>query len=158
MILEFWKFFLKPLNESVAVKSDFMVKKAPKLEVSMRALYRSEDGVIAGVCKGLSEILEIEVGLIRLAFLAFLLIGGSGIVGYFALVFALPRKDKLPQALEPKILGVCANLAKKTEIDVGIIRFFTILSLFGSIGLSLLFYIILKIILSESESNLKDLN
>lgn len=126
----------------------------------MKSFYRSEDGVIAGVCKGLGEILEVDAGIVRIGFILFLIVGGGGLFAYFALALALPRKDRLAEAYEPKVLGVCSILARKFDIDVGIVRFLSIASLVCSLGITLIFYVVLKLVLSDSSTNshIRDVN
>ena len=127
----------------------------------MKPFYRSDDGAIAGVCKGLSEILDIDLGLLRLGFLISILFGGCGFFAYLALAFALPRKDRLSSAYEPKVLGVCSLLARKLDIDVGIIRFLAILSPLWSLGGSILVYILIKVLMSDSagaSNTVRDVN
>ena len=77
--------------------------------------YRSDDGAIAGVCKGLAEAFELDTAIVRILFIVFTIFGGVGPFMYIALIFSLPRKDKLHSALEPKVLGVCANLSERFE-------------------------------------------
>ena len=49
----------------------------------MNRLHRSPDKSIAGVCSGIAETFGIEPILVRLAFLASLFFGGSGLLLYF---------------------------------------------------------------------------
>jgi phage shock protein C len=59
----------------------------------MKKLYRSEtDKVIAGVCAGIGEYLDIDPVLVRILFVVFTLAGGAGIVLYFLLWVLLPTK------------------------------------------------------------------
>lgn len=60
----------------------------------MRKLYRSEtDKVIAGVCGGLGEYLELDPVLIRILFVIFTLAGGAGVVMYILLWVIVPTKS-----------------------------------------------------------------
>lgn len=63
----------------------------------MRRLYRSrKDSVIAGVCGGLADYLNVDVVLIRLAFVA-LGFMGVGILFYFLAAIILPKEPINPQ-------------------------------------------------------------
>lgn len=74
-----------------------------------RRLYRSsKDRMIAGVCGGLGEYLDIDPTLVRLLFVAAVLAGfGAGILIYAVLMFVMPleendAQDQVSQAaLEP---------------------------------------------------------
>lgn len=120
--------------------------------------YRSDDGAIAGVCKGLAEAFELDTAIVRVFFVVFTLFGGIGPAVYIALIFSLPRKDNLHSALEPKILGVCGVLAKRFEIEVGIVRFLAILSACASFGLTFVGYVVLYFLLPEVAPKARDIN
>ena len=56
-----------------------------------KKLYRSQtDRMIGGVCGGLGEYLDIDPTLVRLAFIAFTLFGGSGLLVYFICLLVIP--------------------------------------------------------------------
>ena len=58
-----------------------------------KKLYRNEqEKMIAGVCEGLAEYLDIDVTWIRIAFVVAVLAGFSGILAYIILWIALPPK------------------------------------------------------------------
>ncbi len=57
---------------------------------SGRKLYRSRDGVLLGVCKGIAEWRDFPVDLVRLAFILLTFVGGFTIWIYFILAFVLP--------------------------------------------------------------------
>lgn len=58
--------------------------------VSPRLHRSATDRVVAGVCGGLSEYLEVEPSLVRLAFIVGTLWGGLGLLIYVALAIVLP--------------------------------------------------------------------
>lgn len=120
--------------------------------------YRSDDGAIAGVCKGLAEAFELDTAIVRILFIVFTIFGGVGPFMYIALIFSLPRKDKLHSALEPKVLGVCANLSGRFEIEVGIIRFIAVFTACTSLGLTFLVYVALYFLMPEISRNIRDIN
>ena len=59
-----------------------------------KKLYRSESNEkIAGVCAGLAEYFDVDVTLVRIAFVALSLIGGPGIMLYIILWLVLPEES-----------------------------------------------------------------
>jgi len=57
-----------------------------------RRLYKLKDGAMfAGVCNGIAAYLSIDPTFIRLAFVALVLLGGSGVLIYIILMFILPE-------------------------------------------------------------------
>ncbi len=101
---------------------------------------RSNVGVLAGVCKGLGETLGIETWILRVIWLVAVLWFGTGILLYLILAICLPRVDRLDQALDRKLLGVCARIASRYGIEVGLVR--TAFFLFGLVtfGAAILVY------------------
>lgn len=61
----------------------------------MNRLYKSnEDKMIAGVCGGIAQYLNIDSSLVRLAFVFFGFIGGTGVLLYFIAALVLPSSDQ----------------------------------------------------------------
>ncbi len=121
----------------------------------MNRLHRSPDKSIAGVCSGIAETFGIEPILVRLAFLASLFFGGSGLLLYIILWIILPVEENhvsLPQKKlyrsrsERFIGGVCGGLAKYLNWDVSLIRLIFIV-LILSLGSGLLLYLLLWILI-----------
>ena len=55
-------------------------------------LYRNQNNkVIAGVCSGLGEYLNIDVTIVRLVWILFTFLGGAGIFAYIIACFIIPR-------------------------------------------------------------------
>ena len=50
---------------------------------------------VCGVCAGLANYLDVDVNLIRIAFVLFTLGGGSGIIAYIIAALVLPFDDEL---------------------------------------------------------------
>ncbi|MBX3020849.1 MAG: PspC domain-containing protein [Bdellovibrionales bacterium] len=117
---------------------------------------RAKDGAIFGVCKGLARTLDIPVGLFRLLWLISILFLGTGLALYLLLAIALPREDKVVQALNPRLLGVCAKVALRTDVEVGIIRFLALCLMFLSLGATLVGYVVLYFILDNKKSQSSD--
>lgn len=101
---------------------------------------RASDGAIAGVCKGLGQAFGIETWIMRVIWLIAVLWFGTGIALYLILAICLPRADKLDQALDRKILGVCARIAKRYCIEVGIVRSGFVLLALITFGVAILGY------------------
>jgi len=57
-------------------------------------LYRSRDGLVLGVCKGIAEWREFPVGLIRLGFILLVVCAGMAIWVYFILALILPLEPR----------------------------------------------------------------
>lgn len=99
---------------------------------------RSPEGAIFGVCRGLADGLGIDVIALRIIWLVALLCFGTGLLFYMILAVTLPRADQLDRAHDSKLLGVCARISERYNVEVGLVRagfvFFTLLSAgFGGI-------------------------
>ncbi len=111
---------------------------------------RAEDGIIGGVCLGFSRQMNVDPWLIRLVWLAALLIFGTGVLAYILCVLALPRTDRLETAYDKKVLGVCARLARRGNTEVGLIRLLALIILVVTGGLAVIAYFILHFTLPEN--------
>ncbi len=101
---------------------------------------RASDGALAGVCKGLAQAFEIETWMLRIIWLVAILWFGSGVLLYLTLWYALPRVDRLDYALDRKVLGVCARIAKRYQLEVGVVRTTALLFLYVTFGAAILVY------------------
>ena len=62
----------------------------------MKKLYRSNtQKMIAGVCGGIGEYFEIDPTLVRLGFVLFSLMGGSGLLAYLIAAIVIPSQDQV---------------------------------------------------------------
>ena len=113
---------------------------------------RSNDGWLAGVCQGLGERFDINPGLLRLIWFASVLLFGMGLVFYFICAFCLPLQGHEEEALKPRFLGVCSRLSQKMEVDVGLLRVLTVLIALGSMGTTILAYIVVHFLLPTETS------
>lgn len=60
-----------------------------------KKLYLSKkDKKVGGVCGGIAEYFDLDSTLIRLIFVLFLLIGGSGILAYIIAWIVIPERPK----------------------------------------------------------------
>ena len=58
-----------------------------------KRLYKSkEDKKLCGVCGGVAEYFELDPTIIRLAWVVFTLLGGSGIIAYIIAAIVMPDK------------------------------------------------------------------
>ena len=58
-----------------------------------KRLYKSrEDKKLCGVCGGIAEYFELDPTIIRLAWVIFTLLGGSGIIAYIIAAIVMPDK------------------------------------------------------------------
>ncbi len=61
--------------------------------MSSKKLYKTkENSMISGVCAGLAEYFDLDVSIIRILWVIFILVGGSGILAYIAAAIILPEK------------------------------------------------------------------
>ena len=59
-----------------------------------KKLYRSDENkMLAGVCVGIAEYFGVDPTLIRLAWVVFSLLGGSGLLAYILAAIIIPRDD-----------------------------------------------------------------
>ena len=59
-----------------------------------RKLYKIEHGkTVAGVCAGIAKFLNIDVTIIRLAWVLFTLAGGCGLIAYIIAALVMPNEE-----------------------------------------------------------------
>lgn len=60
-----------------------------------KRLYKIDEGkMLDGVCGGIAEYFELDPSVIRLAWILFSALGGSGILAYIIAAIVIPRKPK----------------------------------------------------------------
>jgi phage shock protein C len=114
---------------------------------------RAKDGVIFGVAKGIARALDLPIGIVRLLWALSALFFGAGIGIYLLLAISLPREDRMAEALQPWLLGVCAKISRRADMEVGIVRFLTICLSLLSMGATFLAYIVLYFVLDRDQSS-----
>lgn len=114
---------------------------------------RSSEGIVAGVFEGLGKRFDMEPNVLRLIWLISVLIFGSGLLIYLILAWVLPREDKLAEYQQKKILGVCKKISQKYGIELGLVRLLAVGSLIISFGLTLIVYLVMAIVMTDSNSN-----
>lgn len=61
-----------------------------------KKLYRVQEGrMLCGVCAGIGEYFSIDPTLVRLAWVIFCLLGGSGIIAYIVAAIIIPEMTQL---------------------------------------------------------------
>lgn len=61
-----------------------------------KRLYRSNDNsIICGVCGGIAEYFNIDPSLVRLGWVIFCAVGGSGLLAYFIAALVIPRQPSV---------------------------------------------------------------
>lgn len=61
-----------------------------------KRLYRIEQGkMLAGVCGGIAEYFDVDPSLVRLAWVLFCAVGGSGILAYIVAAIIIPKKSDI---------------------------------------------------------------
>ncbi len=57
-----------------------------------KKLYKSNNRMLDGVCAGIAEYFNLDPTLIRLAWVLFSCVGGSGLLAYIICAIIIPRK------------------------------------------------------------------
>ncbi|MBS7366471.1 MAG: PspC domain-containing protein [Oscillospiraceae bacterium] len=61
-----------------------------------KRLYRIEQGkMLAGVCGGIAEYFDVDSSLVRLAWVLFCAVGGSGVLAYIVAAIIIPKKSDI---------------------------------------------------------------
>ena len=61
-----------------------------------KRLYRIEHGkMLAGVCGGIAEYFDVDPSLVRLAWVLFCAVGGSGVLAYIVAAIIIPKKSDI---------------------------------------------------------------
>jgi phage shock protein C len=131
-----------------------------------RRLTRSRaNGHIAGVCAGLAEYFDVDVVLVRAAWLVLSIVPGAligGVIAYIAAwlvmpesaepLSATPRRRLMRSTTDRKIAGICGGLAEYFGADATLIRLvWIIVSIFcGAVIGGVIAYIIAWLIIPRS--------
>jgi phage shock protein C len=115
---------------------------------------RAEDGVLGGVCLGIARQFDLSPLLVRILWLTSVLFFGTGLALYIACLIAFPRSDKLEHAHDKMVLGVCARIGKRGDIEVGLARLGAIFLLCTTFGAAIVGYIVLHFVLSPNTKSI----
>ena len=121
----------------------------------MKYLYRSRTNKkIAGICAGFGEYFDLDPSIIRIVWLATVLLGGTGVLIYLICWLVIPLNTEqhivttfhpLTRSKNNKIIaGVCGGLGEYFQIDPVIFRLAFIVAVLA-LGMGILLYIILWI-------------
>ena len=139
-----------------------VVPPIPPVRRTLRRL--PAEGRIAGVCAGLAEYFDVDVTVVRLAWIILTIFPGAligGVLAYLAAWLIMPEGTPLPGAARParlarsavdrKIVGVCGGLAAYFGIDSTLVRLaVVILSIYpGAIIFGVLAYVIAWLVMPE---------
>jgi phage shock protein PspC (stress-responsive transcriptional regulator) len=104
---------------------------------SPRKLFRRrENGLIAGVCSGIADYLDVDATVVRLVWVVLSIVPGGfigGVVAYVAAWFLMPEATqpasggfpakRITRSLDDrKVAGVCGGIAEYLQIDSTIVR------------------------------------
>ncbi len=110
---------------------------------------RSANGVYRGVFAGAAREINVSANFLRALWLLSIFGFGVGLFFYLVLGYTLPREDKLEEYEKPKALGGCVKVAKKTNLDLGLVRVITVFLFFASFGSSLVAYVLVALLIKE---------
>ena len=108
---------------------------------------RADNSVLAGICSGLAPNLGLNKWEARILWLCSCLMFGTGILTYLICWICLPRKSKAYTSAEPKVLGGCLQIARRTGIEVGLIRCIFLVLVLLSAGLAVGLYFICALLI-----------
>ena len=101
-------------DESTDHSSSFSYNRSRKY----RRMYRDPDNqVIAGVCSGLAAYWNLDPTIMRIAFVAFTILGGSGLIVYIILLIVMPEAQTTAQKLEMRGKAVTIESIKNFFTD-----------------------------------------
>ncbi len=116
---------------------------------------RARNGMIAGVCEGVARRLQVESWLVRFVLVMAVLFGGTGLLAYLVLAVSLPREDRVDEAYDKMILGVCSRLARRSNVEIGVVRAGAALAACVTFGAAVIAYVALYFLLPDPGSQTK---
>jgi phage shock protein PspC (stress-responsive transcriptional regulator) len=109
-----------------------------------------DDKWVAGVAGGTAKAMDLSPGLMRfLWILAILFSAGLALIFYLGCVIALPRADRSATAREKMVLGVCARVDARGDMEVGLARLLALVLLMATGGAAIIGYIVLHFVLDQ---------
>jgi phage shock protein PspC (stress-responsive transcriptional regulator) len=85
-----------------------------------KKLYRSEsDRMLGGVAAGIAQYFSLDPSIIRIFFVLFTVMGGSGIIAYMILWVVLPTESKAAKNSDETIKHNTAEIKEKAEAFAG---------------------------------------
>ncbi len=113
----------------------------------------ADDAWLGGVCAGLAKQFNQPAWLIRLAWFLSVWAFGFGVALYLMCWISFPRIDRLEKAHEKVVLGVCARIGRRGDMEVGLARLVALTLLITTFGSAIVGYIVLHFVISENSSS-----
>ena len=130
-------------------------------------LTRATNGYVGGVCEGMGRHFGVSPTLLRVLWIASVLLLGTGILLYLVLWWIIPREDTMPEepvvwrklsngehappmrrtAVDRKLFGVCGGLARRWGIDPSVMRLVVLSLATLSLGLVAIAYVITAMVM-----------
>lgn len=117
-----------------------------------KAKFLRGNGPIAGVCVGLARDFQLDVTLVRIAWIVAVCLG-VGLLAYPACWIAFPHEAEADQGRRKRLLGVCWKVAERAGQPVGLIRLAALILLCVSGGAAVVGYILALLVLHDQNSN-----
>ncbi len=105
-------------------------------------------GWLGGVCAGLARQFDVPPLLVRLGWFIFAWLF-VGILAYLLCWLAFPKVSRLEKSHEKVVLGVCARIGRRGDIEVGLARLIALALLVVTGGSAIVGYIVLHFVLGE---------
>lgn len=119
----------------------------------LRWVRATDDKVLGGVAGGMARALEMQPWVMRLIWVVLgLATMGVALLLYICCVIALPREDRQDTAREKMILGVCARIDARGDMEVGLARLIALLLFLGTGGTAIIGYIVLHFVVPRAAS------
>lgn len=127
------------------------------MDTKMRWVRLSEDKMVSGVASALAKQFDLAPWVVRLVWIlaAFATFGGALLL-YISCVIAFPLDTKTEEAKQKMLLGVCARIHERGDMEVGLARFIAIVLLVGTGGAALVGYIVLHFVLQQPTNTVKN--
>jgi phage shock protein C len=137
------------------------------VEASRRLTRRPEQGKLGGVCEGLAEYMDVDVTLVRLAWVCLSIVPGvivGGLLAYAAAWLIIPEADGPAVAATGRrlkrsrtnrmIAGVCGGVADYFNTDPTVVRLLlVVLSIWpGAIIMGVLFYLLAWLVMPDGDA------
>ena len=75
---------------------------------------------------------------------------GTGFLVYIIFALCLPREDRIHDAEQNKLLGVCYRISQSTGLDVGLVRAGAVMLGLASLGTTVIGYFILYFVVPDN--------
>lgn len=136
-------------------------------QITRRLVRLPSQGRIAGVCAGIAAYLDVDVTIVRLAWVTLSIVPGAfigGVVAYIAACLIMPvsqepgiadgRKRLTRSTTDRKIAGVCSGLAEYLDLDPTVVRLaWAMLTIWpGAIVLGFVAYLVAWFVVPEGSA------